>query len=262
VVAARVAIAGKSLESIVDASKRVNVLLGAWTLVSWGNAPVGWWCHITHGSAAGSFGSVDSPDVARAAKGVLDLPPAVRRKVDAALFWIREPSQLIREMHRRNALRQYAAYWNAFECLVEAISILKPAAKLSKSEKQQLINDRIAASQGRLTSQDIDRLYKTVVNPGFVAKARHALTVCFGPSADHYMFECFTRPEVAERLYNIRNAINHGDVDAENPDEVFRIDAKLTRLFIIVWNMFARLIPFSCPVDPDTNTDAASGATA
>ena len=38
-------------------------------------------------------------------------------------------------------------------------------------------------------------------------------------------------------------------VDAENPDELMRIEARMGRLFIIVWGMFGRLMPFPYPVD-------------
>ena len=83
-----------------------------------------------------------------------------------------------------------------------------------------------------------------------MGKATHALNVCFGTDAGRYIEECFKGPSKEDRLYSIRNAITHAEIDAENPDELLRIEARFSRLFIIVWGMFGRLVPFPYPVDP------------
>ena len=90
-----------------------------------------------------------------------------------------------------------------------------------------------------------------------VGKASHALKECFGDEADKYIEECFRLSVQKERLYDIRNAINHGEVDAENPEELIRIESRLSRLWLIVWGMFGCIIPFSAPVDskPRINAD-------
>ena len=92
------------------------------------------------------------------------------------------------------------------------------------------------------------------MNPGLVGKASHALRVCFGDDADEYIKECFLLADKGDRLYDIRNAINHGEVDAENPKELIRIESRLSRLWLIVWGMFGRIIPFSAPVDSKPNS--------
>lgn len=53
----------------------------------------------------------------------------------------------------------------------------------------------------------------------------------------------------ANRLYDIRNAINHGDIDAENPTEILRVESRLRRLWMIVWRMFGLFVPFPAPAD-------------
>jgi hypothetical protein len=88
------------------------------------------------------------------------------------------------------------------------------------------------------------------VNPGFVGKASHALRECFPNEAETYIDECFKAEDRRKRLYDIRNAINHGEVDAENPDELIRIESRLKLLWMIVWRMFGRIVPFPAPVDP------------
>jgi hypothetical protein len=46
-----------------------------------------------------------------------------------------------------------------------------------------------------------------------------------------------------------RNAINHGEIDAENPEELARLNARASRLWMIVWRMFGCFIPFGAPMD-------------
>jgi len=153
------------------------------------------------------------------------------------------------EWHRSDLLRIYVAYWNAFECLVEAVNVLCPPPKLSKTEKQKQLDTFIAARHGKLTSADIVKCYQDIVNPGFVGKASHALTVCFPDEAEMYIDECFRMPDRRNRLYDVRNAINHGEIDAEHPEELLRVASRLDRLRMIVWMMFGRLIPFPAPAE-------------
>ena len=194
-----------------------------------------------------------------ALKGVLQLPGSVRRKVDAALYWIREPRSLLLEMHRKDVLRVFSAYWNAFECLVDAVGTLAPLPGLSPSEKQAAIDSRLLERHGKLTTQDIQELFNNVVNPGFVGKAIHALKLTCGVDASRYIEECFRLPDAENRLYKIRNATNHGDVDAENLLEVIRIDSRLSTLRLMVLRIFGRFVPFQYPVD--TPPAAADGTT-
>ena len=245
---AYVSVTDKSIVSVLDAVRRINVFIGAWALTDWAHGHRGWWCYMTHGTGGGAIGKIEPAAVESAVKGVLRLRPEVRRKIDAALYWIRATRRLVRSSHHDAILQLYADYWNAFECLVEAVALAVPPAKPSRISKQAQI-DAFISSRAKLTASDITELYQQVVNPGFVGKAQHALRVCFKDQADRYIRECFSRPQRRERLYDVRNAINHGEVDAEDPRELLRIQARFARLWMIVWRMFACFIPFSAPVD-------------
>ena len=131
---------------------------------------------------------------------------------------------------------------------MDAIAILQPQPKESQKVKQERVNDFIKKREGALTLSEVEECYR-IVHPGFRAKASHALRVSFGDAAPRYIEECFTQSDKNNRLYAIRNAINHGDVDAENLDEQLRIDSRLSRLWMIVWGIFGRLIPFPAPLD-------------
>jgi ribosomal protein S9 len=249
VLKARVTISEKTIAGLVDAGARINTLLGVLVAVDWGNAGSGWWCHVTHGSMAGLMLAFDQEAIAKAVTAVKNLQPDVRRKVTSALHWIREPRQMMMEGYRSDVLRVYAGYWNAFECLVEAVCILRPQPKLSRKEKQDRIDQFVADHDGKLDPASIGECYRSYVDPGFVAKASHALTQCFAERADGYISECFrTKPE-QDRLYSIRNAINHGDIEAENLQELIRVEDKHQRLWMIVFGMLGQIIPVPRPLD-------------
>lgn len=251
VVRAKVKVEDKSITALIDAIRRINVFLGSWILTEWGNGACGWWSWVTHGAGGGVHTKLANENLYHTTKGILELPQLIRQKVDAALYWIREPRNLLMNFYRSDLLRMYSAYWNAFECLVDAVNLLQPQEKLSRTEKQQLIDEFISQRSGKLTSHDIQKCYQEIVNPGFVGKASHALKVCFPVKEEHekYIYECFKIEDERQRLYDIRNAINHGEVDAENPDELIRIESRLFQLWTIIWRMFGRLVPFPAPVD-------------
>jgi hypothetical protein len=249
VLEASVTIEDKSLESLIDAIRRINTLLGVWTLFKLGQEAIGWTSYITRTTSGGVPHKLEEDkNLDPIIRNILNLPVKVRKKVDAALYWMREPRNLIVDSYRSDLLRIYSAYWNAFECLVDAAHKIKPEPKLENSEKELQINkifDAIKAQDRKLTINDIIECSK-IVDPGFKAKASHALTVCF-PSdvAQHLVNECFEIPEKPNRLYQIRNDIDHGNIDAENLEELYRVEPRLTLLEIIVRRMFRQIIRLS-----------------
>ena len=139
VLKASVKVEKKSVPALLNATRRVNVLLGSWTLVTWGNSPIRWWSWVTHDWGSGVIDPLYSEELEQAIKGVLELPEQVQRRIEAALYWIREPKSLLMEP-TQDLLRVYFGYWNAFECLVDAWTTIRPQAKLSKAKKQQQID--------------------------------------------------------------------------------------------------------------------------
>ena len=250
VLKARVKIPEKSVKALVDAAARINTLLGVLAVLDWGNSGSGWWSHVTHGSIGGVVPKLETDRVQKVVEALGKLPAPVARKVRSALYWIREPRQLMMEGYRSDSLRVYAGYWNAFECLVEAVSLLRPQLKLGQTEKQASIDAFILKRNGKLDAATISECYKTFIDPGFISKASHALKVCFHDHAEQYVVECFRMKPEQDRLYNIRNAINHGDVDADDPSELLRVEDRHSRLWMIVFGMLGLIIPIDRPLDP------------
>jgi hypothetical protein len=249
VLRARVKIPEKSIKALVDAASRINTLLGALAVLNWGNSGSGWWSSVTHGSMGGVVPKLEPDRVKHVIEALSSLPAPVGRKIRSALYWIREPRQLVMEGHRSDVLRVYAGYWNALECLVEAVCHLRPPPKLGRAGKQAGIDAFVAKQKGKLDVAAITDCYRTFVDPGFVAKASHALKICFPDHADRYILECFKMKPEQDRLYNIRNAINHGDVDADDPTELLRIEDRHSRLWMIVFGMLGSIIPIDRPLD-------------
>lgn len=239
----------KTLQGLIDASHRINTLLGVWTLVTWGQTTCDWWSLVTHGHGAGSMDNFENSEVYCALETVAGMQKCVRQRIDAALYWIRAPRALVKESYRRDCLRTYACYWNAFECLVEAAVIEQPQQKLSKSEKNKQIEAIIRAGGDRVTVELIEKCYREIVNPGFRSKASYALEICLGSDAGDYVRECFELQDIKNQLYTIRNDINHGEIDGENFDEHSRIESRRHKLWMMVWRMFGHFIPFSRPIE-------------
>lgn len=239
----------RSLPAVLDAVARLNTFLGIWTIIDWGNRGIGWWCHLTSGTIAGTGGPFEKGGIEDTLAGIERLPADVKRKVRAALYWIREPKQMMLEGFKTETLRVYAGYWNALECLVEAVCLIRVPSKMRKHEKQNAIAQFVADRQGKLDVNSVSECYRLFVDPGFVAKASHALRECCPDRADGYIHECFRVKPDQERLYAVRNAINHGDIDPDSLQEMMKIEDKLHRLKMIVFAMLGRLIPFSYPLD-------------
>lgn len=219
-------------------------------MVTRGTVSCGWWYSFALVSKGSGMDKLEQSKLDQIISAILNLPnKVVRQKIDAAFYWVREPLRLGLDYYKSDLLRRYSAYWNAFECLVDAVNEIEPRSRLSKSEKQKQIDEFIAARR-KLTTADIVECYHTIINQGFQGNGSHALNVCFqNAMAGKYINECFKLPEESDRLYKIRNAIDHGDIDAENPEELQRVESRFEILHDIVWGMFVWLIRWSLADD-------------
>jgi len=250
VIEAEVSVSERSVPGLQNAIERLNTFLGAWTIIDWGNRGVGFWSYLTGPSNGGISGPFKVDGIEDVVAGIDRLNPEVRRKVRAALYWIRDPKEMLVNRFRNETLRLYAGYFNAFECLVEAVCLIVPRTKANRKQRDEAIAQFLADRQWHLDVDSVRECYKLFVDPGFVAKAKHALIVCCGDRATGYIKECFSVKPKEDQLYAVRNTINHGDVDFDSLREHIRIDQKLNRLQIIVFAMLGRIIPFKCPLDP------------
>lgn len=254
----RVEVTGRTIESLVDAARRLNRLVGAIAASGWG-VPCGWWSHVTHGGLATSLPEIQKDRVNAMLEADERLPPRVAKRVRAALYWMRDPLLFGMEGYRSDSFRAFAGYWNAFECLVDAVCEYRTLPTPPDDVKQKQIDAFLTARKGRLDPAALSQCYREVLDTGFRKKASHALRVCFGDSAKHYVRECFEVKPDSERLYNIRNAINHGTIECDDFTRLAWIESKRRRLWMIVFRMLAQFLPVPCPGDDDLPTDSVPG---
>ena len=99
VLRARVKVGEKSVAAVKDTARRLNLLVGILSYTSQG-APIRWWSYITTptgGSLGFRLGDGNPEFVLEA---VDRLPPEIKHKVTAALYWLREPRGMLLEHHR------------------------------------------------------------------------------------------------------------------------------------------------------------------
>lgn len=254
---ATVSIKEKLIDSLIEATHRINIFLGSFSLVNLGNISCWWWSGMMHDTQTAMGSSLLHADLPNCVVALLAMTynkklEPTGRKVRAALYWLRVPRKTVKEHYKSDILQTYAAYWNAFECLVEAVLTLFPYQKLNRAEKQLAIEQLFESHGHKISADFVQAAYLQIVRPGLAAKATHALQVCFGKkAAQHYTNECFQLSEEGQRLYNIRNAINHGEIDGENPREVIRIEARLLKLTMMILGMFGCLLPVKFPYDSE-----------
>lgn len=231
---AKVRLEARSVAAIKDAARRLNLLTGVLSYANQG-APVHWWSITTNPTGGAPYFKLDERDPGLTLSLIQLLPPNVRQRVSAALYWQREPRGLLMEHYRADELAVYAGYWNAFECLVDAVCLLAPPAKLSAAQKAEAIATTIEEKANRLSASDVADLYNGVVNLGLRHRARHALNLCAADKADHFMTQCFEFTPETQRLYSLRNQINHGTIDVDDPQTYMLINSRFSELHSVVY---------------------------
>lgn len=234
VIKARVAVPNQSIEAVRDAARRLNLLCGALSYSNQG-APIRWWCHLTSPSAGGRKYSLLEGKPHDLLALVDLLPSDAKRQVEAAMYWLRaERSMLLELQARPDELALFADYWNAFECLVEAVVLLSPPRKLSRNEKIEALNSRLATAGGRLDPALVSAMYREIVDTGFREKAIYALRLCAGTEADEMIRQAFNYEPKTQSLYSLRNAINHGTIDVNDPETTMLLEYRFGSIFRLI----------------------------
>jgi hypothetical protein len=236
VLRARVHVPDKSVAAVKDATRRLNLLIGLLSCTNQG-APIRWWSYVTHAGGGGVGYKIQAEKPLKLLALVDLLPKEVRQTVTAAMYWIREPRGMLLEHNRTDHLAVYAGYWNAFECLVEAANLITPLEKLDRGKKKEQIKERLAQVSDEVGPGDIEEIYREVVNPGLRSKAEHAIKLCAGDAAADLIRECFDVEPEEQQLYRLRNAINHGTLDIDDPETIILLEARFLKLWILVFTM-------------------------
>ncbi len=140
---------------------------------------------------------------------------------------------------------------------------VRPMPKSTKQERQKEIDglwDGWRTNDDPHPTPSLERVTELhrIVSLGLPVRSEYVFKVLFSDDAQvkKYMDQCFDRSDKQNRLYQVRNDISHGNIDASDLLELIRVAARVSELWMIVWGMFGRLIPFSSPADRDFHKPA------
>ena len=239
---AKVRVSQKDMAGLFDGINRVEKFLSAWRMTEWGGAATQYWCHFFQRSV-GIVSCLDIKkinDIKKALSIVEQYTDRQQTLIYEASWWLRQYETPFYNNQNPSVFNEYLSYWNAFECLTEAVCDIYKPAKRTKKEKDRAIQD-YEAKHKPLKNEDIDKLYNEVVNPGLRGLVKHALTMCFGVVGDQYYAECFTKQPKDLCLYQVRNDIAHGNIVEYDFKTRLRVERAHQRLWMIVTNMLAYL---------------------
>jgi hypothetical protein len=146
------------------------------------------------------------------------------------------------EQDRAEQFPTFAGYWTAFECLVDAVNILHPRDRRTSEEKQRILESKLSCESRPPTVAEFAAIYREVIDPGFREKAEHAMRVCVSKHADHFIEQCFGRKPSERQLYAIRNAIQHGTVDVDDPEVSIVVESRFLELWQLVFSMLTGVL--------------------
>lgn len=253
---AKVQVSSRDKEGVLDAINRLEKFLSAWRMTEWPGRAINYWCFLFYRSA-GVQTCLDSEkldNTKRALSAISKYTEHQQRLIWQAAWWLRQCEEPFFNNPNPSVFREYLAYWNALECLTEAICDMGKPKKLTKSQKNTLISNYITQINRTPTYEDINKLYNQVVNPGLPQKVKQALSVCFGVVGEQYHRECFKKQPKESQLYQIRNDIAHGNIVEYEFDKRLRVEEALSRLHIIVNNMLSILSHQSLMLDRHTDS--------
>jgi len=254
---AKVRVPQKDLASYLDGISRVEKFLSAWRMTDWGGAAIQYWCHFfpIDAQVVSCLDTKKLSDIKKTLSITEQYTDHQQTLIYRAVWWLRQCEIPIYNNPYPSVFGKYLSYWNAFECLTEAVCDKWKLTKGTKEQKNKIIQSYVAKHQ-TLTIVDIDELYNRVVSPGFRTQAKHALNICFGVVGAQYYEECFMKQPEDSRLYQVRNDIAHGNIVEYHLDTRRRVEKALRRLWVIVTNMLELLTqrPASSALDKEVNS--------
>jgi len=227
------------LPGVLDAIQQLEIFLNSWHIVSGGRA-IHYFCTFFFQGADTQTSLTEELEGIKRFLGVLGaFEPHQRDLILRAAWWLRQSHHsFLSGVASPSSFSIYSAYWNAFECLVEVLCEIAPPQSSSPTQKDQEVAEFFQHLPAKPTPADVDMCYHLYVNPGLPKRARHALALAFGHVGDQYFHMCFQQKPERNRLYQIRNDINHANIVEFSLDDRLRVENGLHRLSRIVLNMF------------------------
>lgn len=248
-----VKLSSRDIKGLLDAINRLEKFLSAWRMTEWPHRPINYSLRLSNLSVSTRAETLLDDNrlenIKKALSAINEYNSKQQKLILLAAWWIRQCERPLWYETTPYTFHEYLSYWNALECLTEAICDICKPDSLTKSQKNNKIQEYIAKASHPLTSEDIATLYNEVVDPGLTKTVKNALNYCFGMVGDQYHNECFLKSPKGARLYQVRNDIAHGKIAEYDFDNRLRVEEALDRLHLIVNNMLSCLSKQSLMLD-------------
>ena len=233
----RISVSTKDLNGVMDGIHRLEKFMNAWNLIAWGR-PIHYSCMFFPIDAILTTNLTEELVGIEHTLNVLDgFTKKQQAIISRALWWLRQcQSSTFYGSGEASPFNVYMAYWNAFECLVSVICDICPSKKASSADKLKDVANYFKNISGDPTPDQIQKCYRQYIDAGFKPKADHTLKIVYGKVSQQYYDECFTQKPDEQRLYQIRNDIDHGNIVEYSLEDRLRVETGVGRLWHIVFN--------------------------
>jgi hypothetical protein len=200
---------------------------------------------------------LEPPSLDRWAKltdSYFDMEHDNRKHISGALWWYRKACAAA----HYSIFDSYAAYWNCLEilCNVSGGKINKgkevdEAIPSYLKDKIKIVNGEI---QWKVKSGHILHCYNKFVSNSIVQQMRDELQkMVGGPEASQIIHHCFEVSPERNRLYQIRNDINHGNIRENSAEDYERVYLRGILLSHIVMKLLHIKLGYSISMGIDIN---------
>jgi len=196
-----------------------------------------------------SRSKLDGPALDRWAELInvhFQLDDAERKKVTSALWWYRKACAAA----YYSVFDSYTANWNCLEILCSV-----SGSRINKGSKVDEAIQNYLKGRKRIKAGHILECFNKYVNYSIVRQMKDALTNEIGKEqAKQLVYQCFEILPEENRLYQIRNDINHGNIHENSERNYERVYLRGMLLSEVVMMLLYRKLGHPISVGMDINT--------
>lgn len=153
-----------------------------------------------------------------------------RKKIAGAMWWYRKACATA----YYSLFDSYAAYWNCLEILCNVA-----ASRIHKGTEVDNAIQEYLQGKSKVTAGRISHCYHSFVNYSIKEQMKDVLNAIMGEEqAAQVIYQCFKVKPEEDRLYRIRNDINHGNI-RENSGQAYE---RVYYRGMLLWNIVMDLL--------------------
>ena len=182
-------------------------------------------------------------------KAYVQLPESEKWKLASAVWWYRKACAAA----YYSIFDSYTAYWNCLEILCNV-----SGSRINKGPEVDGAIQAYLHDKSEIKSGHILECYNRFVNYGIANQMKDALKDMLGKEqADQLAYQCFEVLPAENRLYHIRNDINHGNIHENSVQDYERVYFRGLLLQSAVMTLLYSKLGRPISLGMDTNALAA-----